>query len=48
MRGEGASRTIIESCADTIGSAVETVRKLVDEFSTLARFPPVAAAGRRT
>ena len=33
------SRTIIESCADTIGSAVETVRGLVDEFSTLARFP---------
>ena len=38
-RGEAASRTIIESCADTIGSAVETVRKLVDEFSLLARFP---------
>jgi two-component system nitrogen regulation sensor histidine kinase NtrY len=39
IRGESASWTIIESCADTIGSAVETVRKLVDEFSTLARFP---------
>lgn len=39
VRGESASRTVIESCADTIGSAVETVRKLVDEFSTLARFP---------
>ncbi len=38
-RGESASRAIIMSCADTIGSAVETVRKLVDEFSTLARFP---------
>ena len=38
-RRERMSRTIIESCADTIGSAVETVRKLVDEFSTLARFP---------
>jgi nitrogen fixation/metabolism regulation signal transduction histidine kinase len=38
-RGDGASRTIIQSCADTIGSAVEMVRKLVDEFSTLARFP---------
>ena len=37
--GESASRTIIESCVDTIGSAVETVRKLVDEFSLLARFP---------
>jgi nitrogen fixation/metabolism regulation signal transduction histidine kinase len=30
---------VIRSCADTIGSAVETVRTLVDEFSTLARFP---------
>lgn len=39
MGGESASRTIIESCADTISSAVETVRKLVNEFSTLARFP---------
>jgi two-component system, NtrC family, nitrogen regulation sensor histidine kinase NtrY len=39
VRGESASRTIIESCANTIGGAVETVRKLVDEFSTLARFP---------
>jgi two-component system, NtrC family, nitrogen regulation sensor histidine kinase NtrY len=38
-RGEGTSRAIIESCAGTIGSAVETVRRLVDEFSTLARFP---------
>ncbi len=38
-RGEGMSRAIIESCAATIGSAVETVRRLVDEFSTLARFP---------
>jgi hypothetical protein len=36
---ENASRKIIESCADTIGSAVETVRRLVDEFSALARFP---------
>jgi two-component system, NtrC family, nitrogen regulation sensor histidine kinase NtrY len=39
IRGDGTSRSIIEGCADTIGSAVETVRKLVDEFSTLARFP---------
>jgi hypothetical protein len=38
-RGEGVSRTIIENCADTISSAVETVRKLVNEFSALARFP---------
>jgi two-component system, NtrC family, nitrogen regulation sensor histidine kinase NtrY len=38
-RGEGMSRTIMESCVATIGSAVETVRRLVDEFSTLARFP---------
>jgi two-component system, NtrC family, nitrogen regulation sensor histidine kinase NtrY len=38
-RGEGMSWVIIESCAATISSAVETVRRLVDEFSTLARFP---------
>jgi hypothetical protein len=38
-RGDGMSRTIMESCVATIGSAVETVRRLVDEFSTLARFP---------
>jgi nitrogen fixation/metabolism regulation signal transduction histidine kinase len=37
--GDSASRAIIESCAETIGGAVETVRKLVDEFSLLARFP---------
>src|SRR5499427_7718168 len=30
---------IVRSCADTIARAVETVRRLVDEFSTLARFP---------
>jgi two-component system, NtrC family, nitrogen regulation sensor histidine kinase NtrY len=34
-----ASIAIVRSCADTIAGAVETVRQLVDEFSTLARFP---------
>ena len=34
-----ASLEIIQSCASTIAGAVETVRTLVDEFSTLARFP---------
>jgi len=34
-----ASVAVIEGCAETIQGAVETVRKLVDEFSTLARFP---------
>jgi hypothetical protein len=34
-----ASLEIIHDCADTISGAVETVRTLVDEFSTLARFP---------
>jgi hypothetical protein len=34
-----ASLKVINTCADTISSAVETVRTLVDEFSTLARFP---------
>jgi len=37
--GESASLNIVRSCADTIAGAVETVRRLVDEFSTLARFP---------
>jgi two-component system, NtrC family, nitrogen regulation sensor histidine kinase NtrY len=38
-RPDPASLTVIHSCAETIASAVETVRSLVDEFSTLARFP---------
>ncbi|MEO5936898.1 MAG: ATP-binding protein [Terriglobales bacterium] len=36
---DGNSLVVIESCAETISGAVETVRTLVDEFSTLARFP---------
>ena len=36
---DAASLQILHSCADTIAGAVETVRTLVDEFSTLARFP---------
>jgi two-component system nitrogen regulation sensor histidine kinase NtrY len=34
-----ASPEVVRSCATTIAGAVETVRRLVDEFSTLARFP---------
>jgi len=34
-----ASLQVLHSCAETIAGAVETVRTLVDEFSTLARFP---------
>ncbi len=34
-----ASLGVVRSCAETISNAVETVRRLVDEFSTLARFP---------
>lgn len=30
---------VLRSCAETIARAVETVRQLVNEFSTLARFP---------
>jgi hypothetical protein len=30
---------VIRHCADSIGSSVETVRTLVDEFAALARFP---------
>lgn len=36
---DAASRKVLQSCAETIAGAVETVRTLVDEFSTLARFP---------
>jgi two-component system, NtrC family, nitrogen regulation sensor histidine kinase NtrY len=36
---DAASLEIISSCAETIAGAVETVRSLVDEFATLARFP---------
>jgi nitrogen fixation/metabolism regulation signal transduction histidine kinase len=36
---DAASVEVLKSCAETIGAAVETVRTLVDEFSTLARFP---------
>jgi hypothetical protein len=36
---EAASLNVVRSCAETIAGAVETVRRLVDEFSTLARFP---------
>ena len=34
-----ASLKVIHDCAETITEAVQTVRTLVDEFSTLARFP---------
>ena len=34
-----ATLGVVRTCADTITGAVETVRGLVDEFSTLARFP---------
>lgn len=34
-----ASLAVMQGCAETITGAVETVRTLVDEFSTLARFP---------
>jgi two-component system, NtrC family, nitrogen regulation sensor histidine kinase NtrY len=34
-----ASLAVINGCAETITEAVQTVRSLVDEFSSLARFP---------
>src|SRR5262249_24599087 len=34
-----ASLSVINGCAETISEAVQTVRSLVDEFSSLARFP---------
>jgi two-component system, NtrC family, nitrogen regulation sensor histidine kinase NtrY len=39
MPPDKASLDIVRSCAATIASAVETVRRLVDDFSALARFP---------
>lgn len=33
------SLNVISDCAETISGAVQTVRSLVDEFSSLARFP---------
>ena len=36
---DAASLQVLNSCADTIAGAVETVAPWVDEFSTLARFP---------
>ena len=36
---DAASLSVIRQCAATISSSVDTVRTLVDEFSTLARFP---------
>jgi hypothetical protein len=36
---EAASLAVISGCAETITEAVQTVRSLVDEFSSLARFP---------
>ncbi len=35
----GASPEVLQNCAETITTSVETLRTLVDEFSTLARFP---------
>jgi len=36
---DAASLGVIRQCAATICSSIDTVRKLVDEFSMLARFP---------
>jgi nitrogen fixation/metabolism regulation signal transduction histidine kinase len=36
---DAASLKVIYGCSETISGAVETVRSLVDEFSSLARFP---------
>jgi nitrogen fixation/metabolism regulation signal transduction histidine kinase len=36
---DSSSLAVIHGCAETISGAVETMRTLVDEFATLARFP---------
>jgi two-component system nitrogen regulation sensor histidine kinase NtrY len=38
-RPDVASLEVIRHCSETIAASVDTVRTLVDEFSTLARFP---------
>src|SRR5438270_218144 len=38
-RPDAASLDVIRHCSETIAASVDTVRTLVDEFSTLARFP---------
>jgi len=39
IKPDDTSLAVIHGCAETIAGAVETVRSLVDEFSSLARFP---------
>jgi two-component system nitrogen regulation sensor histidine kinase NtrY len=41
---DASSLKVVHGCAETIGGAVETLRTLVDEFSTLARFPAAQPA----
>jgi PAS domain S-box-containing protein len=41
---DAASLEVVHGCAETIGGAVESLRTLVDEFSTLARFPTAQPA----
>jgi two-component system, NtrC family, nitrogen regulation sensor histidine kinase NtrY len=36
---DASPHSVVRTCAETIAGAVQTVRQLVDEFSTLARFP---------
>src|SRR6266404_8478762 len=36
---DSSSLAVIHGCSETISGAVETMRTLVDEFATLARFP---------
>jgi two-component system, NtrC family, nitrogen regulation sensor histidine kinase NtrY len=38
-RPDSASLEVIRHCSETIAASVDSVRTLVDEFSTLARFP---------
>src|SRR5215467_7063278 len=38
-RATSSDPALLRSCAETIAGAVETVRRLVDEFATFARFP---------
>ena len=39
MPPDAKSMDVLHGCAETIAGSVETLRTLVDEFSTLARFP---------
>ena len=45
---ESPSVAVIQRCSEVISSSVESMRSLVDQFSSLAEFPNVQSRVRRT